>query len=224
MRKKLVVGLMVSLAALLIAGGLYASNMAFKLNYTLQAAAANVSLNSTSTVALPFNQQTNLINANDLLLDIGGTTVVSQVQKFLRGSNGYESYTGTSGTPFNLAPGEAYLVQLRTGVATRQYIIVGSDDPALVVHFDGAGTNGSLNGTNFYSYPYHSISNDAAELLSELGGTPVVAQIQRFVKSTNGFESYSGSSGIPFALVPGEGYFVQLRSGVPSLDFIPSHY
>lgn len=224
MRKKLVVGFVVSLAALLIAGGLYASNMAFKLNYTLLGEPDVNSLNGISTIALPFNQQTNLVNANDLLLDIGGTSVVGAIIRFERTTNGSTQYTGTAGTPFPLAPAEAYFVQLKAGVATRQYIIVGSDDPALVVNFDGAGTNGSLNGTNFYAYPYHSISNDAAELLNELGGTAVVAAVVRFEKATNGTTQYTGTAGTPFALVPGEGYFVQLKPGVPSLSFIPAHY
>lgn len=223
MRKKLVVALVVSLATLLIAGGLYASNMAFKLNYTLLGTGVG-SKNATSTVALPFNQQTNLINANDLLLDIGGTAVVQAIIRFERASNGVTAYTGTAGTPFALTPAEAYFVQLRAGQATRQYIIVGSDDPALVVTFDGAGTNGSKNGSNFYAYPYHSISNDASELLNELGGTAVVQAVTRFEKATNGVTAYTGTAGSPFALLPGEGYFVQLRPGVPSVSFIPAHY
>ena len=223
MRKKMVVGLVVSLATLLIAGGLYASNMAFKLNYTLLGAGAG-SKNGTSTMALPFNQQTNLINANDLLLDVGGTAVVQAISRFDRTTNGTIPYTGTAGTPFALLPGEAYFVQLKAGVPTRQYIIVGSDDPAFVVTFDGAGTNGSQSGTNFYSYPYHSISNDASELLNELGGTAVIQAVSRFDKATNGTVPYTGTAGTPFALLPGEGYFVQLKPGVPSISFIPAHY
>lgn len=224
MRKKMVVGLVVSLATLLIAGGLYASNMAFKLNYTLLGDPDPNSLTGQSTIALPFNQQTNLINANDLLLDIGGTSIVQAIIRFERTSNGVTAYTGTAGAPFLLAPAEAYFVQLRPGQANRQYIIVGSDDPAFVVTFDGSGTNGSLNGTNFYAYPYHSISNDASELLNELGGTAVVQAVTKFEKSSNGVTAYTGTAGAPFALLPGEGYFVQLRPGVPSLSFIPAHY
>jgi hypothetical protein len=58
MKKSVVLGL--ALAVLVAAGGLYASNMAFKLNYTLRAQAPGLSLNGSNTVALPFNQQTNL--------------------------------------------------------------------------------------------------------------------------------------------------------------------
>jgi len=222
MRKKVLVGLVVGL--LLVAGGLYASNMAFKLNYTLLGDADPGSLNGFSTVALPFNQQTNLVNAGDLLTDIGGTAVVAQIQRFNPQSNGVDPYTGLSGTPFTLLPAESYLVQLRPGVATRSYIIVGSHDPSKVVVFDGPGTNGSLSGFSFYAPPYHAISTDAGALLTELGGTAAVAQIQRFNKASNGVDPDTGLSGTPFALVPGEGYFVQLRPGVPSVQFIPAHY
>jgi len=222
MRKKVLVAI---LAGLLVAGVLYASNMAFKLNYTLLATGPG-SVDGTSTIALPFNQQTNLLTASDLLNDIGGTAVVAQIERYDRTADGYVVYTGIGATPpFNLVPGDGYRVKLKPTAATRQYIIVGSDDPGMVVHFDGTGTNGSKSGTNLYAYPYHSIANDASELLNELGGTAIVAQVQRFDKSNNGRTSYTGIGATPpFALVPGEGYWVQLRTGVPSVDFIPSHY
>lgn len=220
MRKKVLVGLVVGLV--LVAGGLYASNMAFKLNYTLFG--TDQTVQGFTTLGLPYNQQTNLVNAFDLLNDIGGTAVVAQIQRFNPQNNGVVAYSGLSGTPFPIVPAEGYLVQLRPGVATRSYIIVGSHDPSKVVVFDGAGTNGSLSGFSFYSHPYHAISNDASALLNELGGTAAIAQIQRFNPADNSISSYNGLSGTPFALVPGSGYYVQLRPGVPSVQFIPAHY
>jgi hypothetical protein len=224
MKKKVVFGLVAALAVLLAAGGLYASNMGFKLNYVLDGQGTNGSLNGTSTIALPFNQQTDLVDSFDLIVDIGGTTSVANVARWARGSNGFVGYTGTSGAPFALVPAEAYLVQLQASVPSVNYIIVGSHDPGLVVNFDGAGTNGSLNGTNFYGYPYHSTSTAADDLITELGGTASIANVAQWNRGTNGFVGYTGTSGAPFALVPGKGYLVQLQGGVPSISFVPSHF
>jgi len=224
MKKKVVFGLVAALTVLLVAGGLYASNMGFKLNYVLEGGGTNGSLNGTNSIALPFNQQTDLIDAFDLINDIGGTTTVASVAQFDRTSNGFAGYTGTSGSPFALNPGDAYMVQLQGGVPSVNYIIVGSHDPGLVLSFDGGGTNGSLNGTNFYGYPYHATSTAADELITELGGTSVIASIAQFDRTSNGFAGYTGTSGSPFALEPGTGYQVQLQGGVPSTTFVPSHF
>lgn len=220
MKKSVVLGL--ALAVLVAAGGLYASNMAFKLNYTLRATTAGVSLNGTNTLALPFNQQTNLVTAGDLLADIGGTAAVARISRFVPATNGTQNYDGVTGVPFALSAAEAYFVQLKPG-QTRQYIVVGSHDPSKVVEFLGPGP-GSVNGQNFYAWPYHSTSNDAGELISELGGTSVIARVTRFNPVTNGSTNYDGVTGTAFALTPGEGYFVQLKVGVPNVQFIPSHF
>ena len=220
MKKSVVLGL--ALAVLVAAGGLYASNMAFKLNYTLRATTAGVSLNGTNTLALPFNQQTNLVTAGDLLSDIGGTVAVARISRFVPATNGTQNYDGVTGVPFALSAAEAYFVQLKPG-QTRQYIVVGSHDPSKVVEFLGPGP-GSVNGQNFYAWPYHSTSNDAGELISELGGTSVIARVTRFNPVTNGSTNYDGVTGTAFALTPGEGYFVQLKVGVPNVQFIPSHF
>jgi hypothetical protein len=224
MKKKVVFGLVAALTLLFVAGGLYASNMGFKLNYVLDGGGTNSSLNGTNTIALPFNQQTDLVDAFDLINDIGTTTAVASIAEFDRTSNGFAGYTGTSGTPFALTAGDAYLVQLQPGVPSVNYIIVGSHDPGLVLNFDGGGTNGSLNGTNFYGYPYHSTSTVADELITELGGTASISSVAQFDRSSNGFAGYTGTSGTPFPLEPGKGYLVQVQPGVPSVSFVPSHF
>lgn len=224
MKKKVVFGLVAALSVLLVAGGLYASNMGFKLNYVLDGQGTNGSANGTNTMALPFNQQTDLIDAFDLIVDIGGTVAVAGVAEFDRSSNGFAGYTGTSGEAFALVPGDAYLVQLQQTTPSVNYIIVGSHDPGLVLNFDGAGTNGSLNGTNFYGYPYHSTSTAADELIAELGSTTAIAAVSQFVRTSNGFAGYTGTSGEAFALEPGKGYLVQLQDGVPGVSFVPSHF
>ena len=224
MKKKAVFGLVATLALLLVAGGLYASNMGFKLNYVLDGQGTNLSANGTNTISLPFNQQTDLLDANDLIIDIGGTVDVAGVAEFDRTSNGFAGYTGTFGTPFNLVPGAAYLVQLQQTTPSVNYIIVGSHNPGLVLSFDGQNTNGSANGTNFYGYPYHSTSTAADELITELGGTVSIASIGQFDRTSNGFAGYTGTFGSPFPLEPGKGYLVQLQQSQPSISFVPSHF
>ena len=224
MKKKAVFGLVATLALLLVAGGLYASNMGFKLNYVLEGQGTNGSLTGTNTIALPFNQQTDLVDSFDLLVDIGGTGTVAAVAEFNRATNGFDGYTGTSGEAFGLVPGDAYLVQLRTGVPSVNYIIVGSHDPGLSITLDGLGTNGSAGGQNFYAYPYHSISTGADQLITEIGGTAVIASVAEFNRGTNGFDGYTGTSGEAFPLEPGKGYLIQVRSGVPFVTFMPDHF
>jgi hypothetical protein len=220
MKKSVVLGL--ALAVVVAAGGLYASNMAFKLNYTLNAQQVGVSANGTNTLALPFNQQTNLVTAGDLLSDIGGTVAVQRISKFLPGTNSTQNYDGVTGTPFALTASEAYFVVMKAG-QTKQYIVVGSHDPSKVVTFLGPGP-GSATGQNFYAWPYHSTSNDAGELIAELGGTSVINRITRINRATNSGTVYDGVTGTAFALTPGEGYFVQLKVGIPNVQFIPSHF
>jgi hypothetical protein len=224
MKKKAVFGLVATLTLLLAAGGLYASNMGFKLNYVLEGQGTNGSLTGTNTIALPFNQQTDLFDANDLLLDIGGTATVASIAAFDRTSDGFTAYTGTSGTPFSLVAGEAYLVRLQTGVPSVNYIIVGSHAPGQSIVFDGQGTRGSATGTNFYGYPYHSMSTLADELITELGGTTVITSVSQFDRTSNGFAAYTGTSGTAFALQPGKGYLVKLKPSTPEKSFVPLHF
>ena len=154
MKRKMWIGAL-GLAALLVAGGLFASNMGFKLNYQLDGPGVNGSASGTSTLAMPYNQQTNLVVASDLISDINtgaGSTVVDSVSRWLKATDGLETYTGTSGVDFSLTPGEGYLVKMS---ASASYIVVGSHNPALPITLDGPGVNGSASGTTLWGYPYH---------------------------------------------------------------------
>ena len=57
MSKRNYVVVAVAAAALLVAGGLFASNMGFKLNYVMDGPADNGSASGTQALALPFNQR-----------------------------------------------------------------------------------------------------------------------------------------------------------------------
>ena len=108
MKRKMWIGAL-GLAALLVAGGLFASNMGFKLNYQLDGPGVNGSASGTSTLAMPYNQQTNLVVASDLISDINtgaGSTVVDSVSRWLKATDGLETYTGTSGVDFASTHGQ----------------------------------------------------------------------------------------------------------------------
>jgi hypothetical protein len=206
-------------AALLVAGGLFASNMGFKLNYAIQNTGT---ASGTNTIALPYNQQTNLLDAKDLIDDINaaaGSNVVLQVARFLKASDTLEAYTGTAGTAFPLNPGEGYRVQTSADV---NYIIVGSHDPGLALSLEGPGTTAS--GTNTFAYPYHATAADAKDLIDDINaqaGSNVVLQVARFLTASDTLEAYTGTAGTAFPLNPGVSYRVQVSSTV---SYTPSHY
>jgi len=217
-KRTFVVATVACLALVLAAGGLMASNMGFKLNYELLATGAG-SASGTNTLALPYNRQSGLTTALDLMNDIGFASVQS-VQQFVESSDSLASYTGRKGSPpnFNLVSGSSVFVKMSAPV---NYIVVGSHDPALAISLDATGA-GSASGTNFFSYPYHSTSATALDLMNDIGFASVQS-VQRFVESSDSLASYTGRKGSPpnFNLVPGEGYFVKMSSTV---SYVPSHY
>jgi len=228
MRKRSFLVAAVGLAAVLIAGGLFASNMGFKLNFLLQSPAVGVSATGTTVMGLPYNPQTNITNADQLLQDINtvaGSSVVASVSQFDRSADGLISYTGFSGTNFAIVPEEAYYVTVSSNV---NYIIVGSHNPSLGVTFYGPGSTTpqgvSSTGTNAWSYPYHSTLTIAAELITEINavGGGQVASVSQWDKTSDGLISYTGFSGTNFALAPGQGYLVTVDADVAG--YIPSHY
>ena len=213
-------------AVALTGSALVASNMGFKLNYSLDQTGAPVpggtSKNGTNVIALPDNRQSGLNTSIALMNDIGfaGT---ANVQRFIESSDGLEVYTGRKGSPnadFPLVAGEAYYVAMTT---TTPYIIVGSDDPAITYSLNALQAGVSKSGTNFFAYNYHQTAATSIALMNDIGFNQT-ANIQRFIERSNGLEVYTGRKGSPnadFALVPGEGYFVVMTSTV---NYAPSHY
>jgi hypothetical protein len=216
MTKKTFFGAMAVVTAVALTGSaLIASNMGFKLNYTLSQGAG--SLSGTNTLALPDNRQTGMADAKNLMDDIGFASTTN-VQKFLKATDTLQVYTGRKGggTAFPLAAGEAYFVRVAAPV---NYIVVGSDDPAIAYPLTvGAG---SLSGTNFFAYNYHQTATDAKALMDDIGFANVT-NVQKFLKATDSLQSYTGrkGGGTAFALTPGEGYFVKMATTV---NYTPSH-
>ena len=225
MSKRNYVVVAVAAAALLVVGGLFASNMGFKLNYVMDGVGDNGSESGTQSLALPFNQQTSLVYASDLWDDIEAAVPdsVSSIARFVQSTDGLQGYTGISPLDdYMLVPGEGYRVQLSSSV---NYIIVGSHDPGMMVSLDGPGTNSSASGTSDYAYPYHSTAALASELREELNlvaGSSAVVSISKFLRTSDSLKGYTGISPLDdFPLVPGESYRIQVNTDV---NFMPEHY
>jgi hypothetical protein len=220
----------VSLAVVLVAGVVFAANMAFNISYQLPGVIGTG--NGTVSIGLPQHAQTDITNAKQLIDDIetsaGNLNLVLQIQRYAKASNSFESYTGSSGVPggFPIVPGEGYLVQTN---AAYVYTIVGSEDPAFNITLEAAtalrgGPITSLSGKTFYAYPYNSCAANAKQLIDEINtfaGLPsVVLQIERYLPASNSYQSYTGSSGATggFPLAIGESYLVQVSSTVNNFD------
>jgi hypothetical protein len=220
-RKAYIAVLAVALAAVLGTGVLVASNMGFKLNYSLLATGAG-SASGLNLIALPDNKQAGVVNAKNLMDDITFANVNS-VSRFIEATDALETYTGRKAggvlVPFNLG-NEGYFVRMAT---TTNYIIVGSHDPSLVHPLNATGA-GSNSGLNLFAYPYHHTAANAKALMDDIGFANVNS-VSRFVRSSDALETYTGrkAGGIltPFALTPGESYFVRMGTTV---NYIPSHY
>jgi len=219
MTKKTFLGAMAVVTAVALTGSaLVASNMGFKLNYTLSQAGAPPS-DGTNVIALPDNRQTGLNDAKALMDDIGFANVLN-VSRYLKASNSFQTYTGRKGggLAFPLAAGEGYYVKMSTTV---NYIVVGSDDPALAYSLTQAGAPPS-DGTNFFAYNYHQTGADAKALMDDIGFANVL-NVSRYLQASNSFQTYTGrkGGGLAFPLVAGQAYYVKMSTTV---NYTPSHY
>jgi hypothetical protein len=86
----------------------------------------------------------------------------------------------------------------------------------------GQGQDCSLSGVNTLGLGYRldPSVDDAFELMNDIGGTSVVASVAQFDRTSDGWNAYTGTSGVPFFLVPAEGYLVQLRAGVAQVNYV----
>jgi len=239
MRQRALIVSAVTIVAVLVAGGLFASNMGFKLNHGLEKRLTTTpvgpSRSGSQWIALPYNQQTKLLNAGDLAVDIASpsspATILTQIARYLRTTDGPDSYLPAGvGTPFALVPGEGYLVQLSDNVATPatiNYIIVGSHNPGLTTNLlgpDGGAT--SRSGSQWWAYPYHSTASNVGRLVEDINafaGSATVVQIARYLQNSDGPDSYLPTgTATAWSLLPGEAYLIQVTSSVNG--WVPAHY
>jgi hypothetical protein len=213
----------VAVGLLVMAGGLMASNMGFKLNLPLKAASVGVSQSGTNYIALPYNQQVGMVTAKDLFLDIQAGGAIQFLNQHQKINDQFAVYTFGGGTNppngWNLVPGEAYIAKVG---ANQNYIIVGSHNPGLTVSLIGSGPN-SASGTNYYAHPYHGVAANARELFLEIGGDIQFLNQHNKVNDQFAVYTFGGGTNPPngWNLVPGEGYIVKIGS---DKDFVPAHY
>lgn len=217
MRKNRVITavLVVAVAMVVLAGGLVASNMGFKLNYSLKGAQGGVSQSGNNTLSLPYNRQQGIDTAQDLFVDILAAGTVQNLQNFLPATDSFQIYSFASPN-FGLSAGVGVFAKMGAGGA--DYIVVGSHDPSASVALSAAG-GGSQSGNNLYAPPYHGTAATAKDLFIEIG-TGVTQNVQRFLTLTDSVQVYSFASP-DFPIVPGEAYFVKMGS---SKNHTPSHY
>jgi hypothetical protein len=221
MKKGMTLVVAVAVAALLVTGGLIASNMGFKLNYTLEGPGS--SQTGTNTLGLPFNKMTGLANAKDLIDDINNTGAptgkVVNVQQFNRANDSYVVYNGVTGAPFTLTDGHAVRVQVSADV---QYIVVGSHNPGLAIDLLATGV-GSQSGTNLAAIPYHTTADNAKDLIDEVNALVPgsVVNVQQFNNANDSFIVYNGVTGSAFAWAAGEGVVFQMSQNV---NWVPAHF
>lgn len=200
---------------LIVAGGLMASNMGFRILHSFKGPDGGVeSLSGMNTLGLPYNMKPGLETVADLWDDLLAQDVmVLEIRR-------YDTATGveivyTDGQPdFPLTPGEGYFVRVAND---GEYTIQGSHSPGTSVVLYGPGPN-SESGQHFITIPYHALARTASDLFKEIGSPPML-QIQRYDSATDQYAVYA--TGLPdFALVPGEAYGVKVSSRV---DYIPAH-
>ena len=207
--------IVLALAAIVATGGLVASNMGFKLTYSLQKAQAGVSKSGTQSIGLPYNRQVGIDKASDLFNDITASGVSAQnIQRFDIKTDQNQAYA--LGTPnFLLNKAEGYLVKVGS---SGSYVITGTHDPSFVVQLKGAAPGVSKSGTQRYAHPYHGVAATASELFAEL--SPEVQNIQRFDSLVDAHGVYV--VGLPdFVLVPGRSYLVKVAA---NKSYVPAHY
>jgi hypothetical protein len=136
------------------------------------------------------------------------------VARHNRVTDEWDAYGGIDQpSPFGIDPldGLAYLV----GVAQTPGVLEldSFERCSSTVVLDGPGTNGSLTGRTVISLPFSSDLINAGDLMDDIDSSGLIVDlIGRFVTSTESFESYTGFAGVNFAIVPGEGYLVQVNS------------
>jgi len=216
-------------AVIVVAGGLMASNMGFKLNYPLYGpgGGAPPSATGSNTISLPYNRQAGINFADDLGQDVGGFVPngpVANVQKLIRSNDAFDLYSGQLGEPnFALEAGEGYFITMASDI---DYIIVGSHAPNATIGLLSPIDAGSATGANLFGYPYHATASTADELGQELGGfsgaNGTVENIQKLVRDNDAFDLYSGQLGEPnFDLTPGEAYYIFVNANI---NYVPSHF
>ncbi len=162
----------------------------------------------------PFTSVARLRTATDTIHTWNGTTCTPAVDPDSQGPN-----ASCTTSCFCVTPGEGY--QATVSGAPRDWAITGADGVAVYQLL--APGPGSATGKHLISFGTDLPPGVTAySIMLDIGGgviTPVTS-ISRYVTATDTIQAYTGrmGAGIPFALVPGEAYRVQMNTTVPSYN------
>jgi hypothetical protein len=109
-------------------------------------------------------------------------------------------------SPFAIDPLDGAAYQVKIANAPGALVLSGFDcSSAVVLHGADLGVT-----WNAISLPFASGLGDAKNLLDDIGSA--AASVGRFVPQSEMIEVYTGTSGVAFPIVPGEGYFVRVTT------------
>ncbi len=217
--------LVIFVSTVIVAGGITASNMGFKVRYQL-VGSPQPSLSGTNFIGLPYVPKPSLKTARDLFLDIGvdHVQIISQYIRNESSSQLFEFYTFGGGTippnGWDLVPGEALIVKVGS---QKLYGLVGSHDSTYEIELIGSASPNSHDGSNFVAVPYHTTARTARDLFLEIGGSIQIINKHRPIDDQFEFYAFGGGSVPPngWDLVPGDGYLIKIGS---DQTWHPSHY
>jgi hypothetical protein len=196
---------------LVAASSLMASNMGFKLSYSLTNSGT-----STNWVSLPYFWGSSATSAT-VCSDVGTGTQATEVGMYDPASNSFSptwACGDTSNTPWGLTAGKAIYVKVSSGTT---WTIVGSHDPSLALPLTNAGTS-----TNWVSIPYHTTATDSQTICTQVGGN--ATEVGAYDPATNAFTptwACGDTSNTPWALTVGKGYYIKVSAVT---NWTPAHY
>ena len=117
-KRSMTVLVVVLAAAVVLTGGLMASNMGFKLNRALKSAADPGSASGTQLLGLPYNRQVGIDTAEALFKDISSAGSIQNIQRYDTTNDTYVPYTfGLADFPLVAGQGVGRVARdpLRTG-------------------------------------------------------------------------------------------------------------
>ena len=179
------------------------SNTGFKLKSNLYLLGAGKQL-----VSLPYKNP--YVDANSLFTDIPFCTEIS---RWLPTSHILQTWDGSSGTNFDIIPGEAYYISVSQDT---EWLVVGSHDPELTLTIIGLGTS------NLISLPPHLVASTVDELFTEITSC---VEISRWNHTLDSFDTYTGGFlDTIWDITPGVGILVKIDSGISSVNWTPQTY
>jgi hypothetical protein len=190
--------------ALMVAGLVVASNMAFKYVPDFSVTLADY------WVSVPYRNHYSV--AQDVCDDVGPTTTL--VSRFDTPTGVRQDWACPFGNNFPVTPGEGLFIRVSAPTAP---VITGAHDPDLAIPIGGFTV---ANKDWFLSLPYHAIARIANDLCKEVYPTPTL--VSRFDTEWRIRQDWACPFGNDFTIRAGEAIAVRVGTATPA--FVPKHY